>query len=178
MNRDRFDRLALEHVDAVYRMAMHLARNEAEAADLVQETYLRALRAADRFEERGRGMRPWLLRILHNVFRTARKSTGDHDVLPLDEDPPGETPATPVTGGPEHLDWERVDDTLKSAVERLRPECRLTLLLWAVEGFKYREIADITEVPIGTVMSRLHRARTVLAEQLSEWVEQRGLPRG
>ena len=68
MDRNAFDKLALEHLDSVYRMAMQLARHPDEASDLVQETYLKALRVAERFEEKGGGIRPWLFKILHNVF--------------------------------------------------------------------------------------------------------------
>ena len=75
----------------------------------------------------------------------------------------------------ESLDWEHVDERLKVAIESLRPEYRSVLLLWGVEGMKYREIADIQDIPIGTVMSRLHRARAMLAEQLTEFAEEKGL---
>ncbi|MHC4989788.1 MAG: RNA polymerase sigma factor [Planctomycetota bacterium] len=68
MDRQEFEELALEHLEATYRMAIQLTRHPDAASDLVQETYLKALRAADRFEERGGGIRPWLFKILHNVF--------------------------------------------------------------------------------------------------------------
>jgi len=72
----------------------------------------------------------------------------------------------------ESLDWEHVDERIKAAIEGLRPEYRTVLLLWGVEGLKYREIAEIEAVPIGTIMSRLHRARSILAEQLEEFAEE------
>ena len=71
------------------------------------------------------------------------------------------------------MDWEHVDDRLKAAIDRLKPEYRSVLLLWGVEGLKYREIADIQDVPIGTVMSRLHRARTILSEELTGLAEEK-----
>ncbi|CAL1164677.1 unnamed protein product [Cladocopium goreaui] len=143
-------------------MAMQLTRRPEEAADLVQETYLRALRASARFEERGGGIRAWLFTILHNTFysQVKRAKRGPIAVdeffdAESSETTPGEAPAAWNLGS---LDWEHVDDRLKSAIEDLKDEHRETLLLWGVEGLKYREIADITGVPIGTVMSRLHRA--------------------
>ena len=158
---------------------MQLARHPDEASDLVQETYLRALRVAERYEEKGGGIRPWLFTILHNVFYTrvkrARRGPVAMEDLPnaVSEEPtPGEAPTAWDMGS---FDWEHVDDRLKAAVEELRPEYRTALLLWGVEGMKYREIAEIQGVPIGTVMSRLHRARNILAEQLSEMAEENRL---
>lgn len=181
MDRGQFEELALEHLDAVYRMAMQLARHPDEASDLVQETYLKALNAADGFEERGAGIRAWLFKILHNVFYSrARRDKrgpvnvdafheGDESIIPPDEPEPAWDLRT--------LDWEHVDDRLKRAIEDLKPEYRSVLLLWGVEGMKYREIADVQEIPIGTVMSRLHRARGILMSQLAELAEETGLNR-
>lgn len=181
MDRAQFEQLALEHIDAVYRMAMQLARHPDEAGDLVQETYLKALKAADGFEEKGAGIRAWLFKILHNVFysRTRRQKRGpmsvegfhegDDSAIPPDEPEPAWDLAS--------LDWEHVDERLKKAIEELRPEYRTVLLLWGVEGMKYREIAEVQEIPIGTVMSRLHRARGLLMSQLSELAEETGLNR-
>lgn len=177
MEREQFERLALEHLDAVYRMAFHLTRRQEEAEDLVQEVYVRALRpgAVERFEDRGSGdgtggMRSWLFTICHNTFysrikRESRAPTAvgeffaeaDDGALP-DEAPPAWDRSS--------LDWEQVDGSLKSAIEDLRPEHREILLMWGVDGLKYREIAEILEVPIGTVMSRLHRARKLVADAL------------
>ncbi len=78
----------------------------------------------------------------------------------------------------ESLDWEHVDERLKTAIGELRPEYRSVLLLWGVEGMRYREIAESQGIPIGTVMSRLHRARNILAKQLSGLAEETGLFRG
>lgn len=165
-------------------MAMQLCRRENEAVDLVQETFMRALRASDRFQEQGGGIRPWLFRILHNVYfseldrakrrPTALEGVGDRDA-DVDAIAPEEIDPLAALGG---LDWRHVDGRLKAAIDRLRPEFREVLLLWAVEELKYREIAEITEVPIGTVMSRLHRARAGLAEELKELAEERGLGGG
>lgn len=115
-------------------------------------------------------MRSWLFAITHNVFYTrlkqqARQPTpvesffneASSETLP-DQPPP--------VWDRTDLDWEHVDGRLKSAIEELKDEYREVLLLWGVDGLKYREIAQITDVPIGTVMSRLHRARKLLADKL------------
>ncbi len=164
-------------------MARQLARDEQGAADLVQETYLRALRASDRFEERAGGLKAWLFRILHNVFFTELERARRRPI-PMEDagadaahpgpEPDAEGPLWNLAG----LDWEKVDQRIKVAIARLRPDFREVLLLWAVEGLKYREIAEVIEVPIGTVMSRLHRARATLAEELREVAEERRLGGG
>jgi RNA polymerase sigma-70 factor (ECF subfamily) len=182
LERTDFETKSLEHLDAMYRMAMQLARHPDEAADLVQEAYLRALRVAERYEERGGGMRPWLFKILHNVFYT-RVGRAKRQPIAMEE-LPGATSneAAPDEPPPawdlSSLDWEHVDGRLKTAIDGLRPEYRSVLLLWGVEGLKYREIAEIQEIPIGTVMSRLHRARTILAQQLAEFAEELGVKQG
>ena len=179
MERARFESLALEHLDAVYRMALQLSRRPDDASDLVQETYLRALRSAERFEERGGGIRAWLFTILHNTFysQVKRAARGPMSVdefygAESSETSPGEAPPAWDLAA---LDWEHVDDRLKSAIDDLSDEHREVLLLWGVEGMKYREIAAITGVPIGTVMSRLHRARKLLADQLDEFSDELGV---
>jgi RNA polymerase sigma-70 factor (ECF subfamily) len=176
LDRDRFESLALAQLDAVYRLAMQLARNPDEAADLVQETYLKALKAGDRFHERGGGIRPWLFKILHNVFysrldQQRRTRAVSDEIGTAAADVPGPDEPEPAWDI-QSLDWEHVDDRLKAALEQLRPEYRSVLLLWGVEGLKYRQIAEIQEIPIGTVMSRLHRARSILARQLADMVEE------
>ncbi|MEL6328178.1 MAG: sigma-70 family RNA polymerase sigma factor [Planctomycetota bacterium] len=176
MERAEFERQALEHLDAVYRMAMHLTRRPEEADDLVQEVYVRAMRphTIERFQdnsaEGGGGMRAWLFAICHNVFysklkKDARRPTAVEEFYDeaSSEGPPDEPP--PLWDG-ETLDWEQVDGRLKKAIGELKVEYREVLLMWGVEGLKYREIATILDVPIGTVMSRLHRARKLLSDAL------------
>ncbi len=174
MERRQFEQLAMEHLDAVYRMAFHLTRNPDEAEDLTQEVYLRALRptSSENFETRGGGMRAWLFTIAHNTFysrikreRKAPKTVGEFFTEEAATTPPDEAPPTWNLAT---LDWEHVDGRIKRAIEELRPEFREVLLMWGVEGLKYREIAEILEVPIGTIMSRLHRARKLVAEKLGE----------
>lgn len=178
MERAEFEASALEHLDAVYRMAYHLSRKAEEADDLVQEVYARAFRprSIERFEdnssEGGGGMRAWLFAICHNVFysRIKKQKRQPASVESFFEEstterPPDEPP--PQWDG-EKLDFDQVDSTLKAAIEELKPDYREVLLMWGVEGLKYREIAAILDVPIGTVMSRLHRARKLLADRLMD----------
>ncbi len=178
MERAEFEKSALGHLDAVYRMAYHLARKPEEADDLVQEVYARAFRPrsierfVDNSSEGGGGMRAWLFAICHNVFysRIKKQSRQPASVESFFEEStteraPDEPP--PQWDG-QRLDFEQVDSTLKDAIDELKTEYREVLLMWGVEGLKYREIATILDVPIGTVMSRLHRARKLLADRLMD----------
>ncbi|MEO0715373.1 MAG: sigma-70 family RNA polymerase sigma factor [Planctomycetota bacterium] len=176
MGPEEYQRRAMEHLEAVYRLAYHLTRRADDAEDLVQDTYLRALKpsAVARFDESredNSGMRSWLMAICHNAFYTSlRKKARVHATTDTfydasDTEPmPGEGCPTWSLAG---LDWEQVDGSLKRAIDELKPEFRAVLLLWGVEGLKYREIATILEVPIGTIMSRLHRARALVCEALA-----------
>lgn len=174
MTRQEFEAEALEHLDAVYRMAMHLTRDRQRAEDLVQDVYVRALKSAARhgFEPKGGGMRAWLFTIAHNTFystikRDARSPAAVPDFHadaadgPLPDEPP------PAWDGAS-FDWEHVDDRLRRAIDSVRDEYRQVLLMWGVQGLKYREIAEVLGVPIGTVMSRLHRARKMVADALAD----------
>jgi RNA polymerase sigma-70 factor (ECF subfamily) len=172
--RKSFEELALPHLDLVYRVARRLTHNSHEAEDLVQETYLKACRAFDRFELRAYGVRPWLLKILNNAFlnRAARESRAPRatDQQALDE-----TQASDTLFAPPELDYENLDEEVKQAIEALSPDFRAVLLLWATMELSYQEIADILDVPIGTVMSRLHRARQQLHAALASFARQQRL---
>lgn len=179
MQRATFEKLALEQLDAVYRMAFQLTRNPDSASDLVQDVFLRALKpsAVARFEDRGDetgagGIRSWLFTICHNVFYSQTKRAGKAPVAVGEFFDEQSTEALPDEPAPAwdlaSFDWEQVDSRLKDAIDDLRPDYREVLLLWGIEGLKYREIAEIVGTPIGTVMSRLHRARKVLADQITQ----------
>jgi RNA polymerase sigma-70 factor, ECF subfamily len=160
----RFRDAALPHLDDAYTLARYLLRNPADAEDAVQECYLRALKHFDSY--RGPAIKPWLLAILRNVCRAefARRAGApagftdeepDHaDQTPLWQD----APQTPET----HLLRERERATVQQLVAALAEPFRETLVLREIENLSYREIADIVEVPVGTVMSRLARARAML----------------
>lgn len=179
MDREEFESKALEHVDALYRMALQLSRRPEDASDLVQETFLKAIKASARFEPKGGGMRPWLFKILRNVF-FSRVVKNQRNPLPSENihfhasARPGPDEAGPAWNLAA-LDWEHVDERLKSAINGLSIEYREVLLLWGVEGMKYREIALILDVPIGTVMSRLFRARAALVQQLGPLAAEAGI---
>jgi RNA polymerase sigma-70 factor (ECF subfamily) len=179
LTRDRFEAVALPHLDSVYRMARALGSDAAEADDLVQETFTRAYRAFDRFELHEYGAKPWLLRILQNVFYTAKGKQRRQPRLLEDidlshfVDELNWSECVPVSVG--GLDWDHFDEELKSAVAHLQPEYRIVLLLWSIEGLSYREIADLCECALGTVMSRLYRARRTVGRRLREYARERKL---
>lgn len=174
---ESFEALAVPQLGAVYRVARRLARDEHEAEDLVQETFLKAQKAFGRFEMREFGIRPWLLKILHNAFLNRRASekrmprSAAEDVLEQTEDPRLDADVI----GPPELDYERVDEEVKSAIDALRPEFKSVLLMWATMDLSYQQIADVLNIPIGTVMSRLHRARHQLTTELHEFARQNRL---
>ncbi len=176
-----FEELAVPHLDTVFRIAVRLTRNNHEAEDLVQETYLKACKAFGRFEMREFGIRPWLLRILHNTFlnRVAREKRApratDQQTL---EQVHGDETSDSDFFGPPALDYEHLDAEVKAAMDRLAPEFRMVLSLWATLEFSYQEIADILNVPIGTVMSRLHRARQQLLRDLDDYAREHRLTGG
>lgn len=164
-----FRKHLVAELDSVHRLAFHLTGNADEAAELTQQTCTRALQAAGRFELRDAGMRPWLFKILHNCFYTKR---GREQKAPaLTGDLEWEVPQKPASNARpawtlSQFDWQQVDERIKHAVESLEPRYREVLLLWAIEGRKYREIAEHLAIPIGTVMSRLSRARAMLHQTL------------
>ncbi len=177
---DGFESLALVHLDGVFRMARRLAGNDAEAEDLAQETFLRAYRAWERFELRDHGVKPWLFKILHNAFYTVRGKARRQPALLGDVDFDrfaGSETASNSEHGVGNIDWDSIDEELKSAVDQLHPEYREVLLLWAFEDLSYKEIAEICDCPTGTVMSRLYRARRMLDSMLVDFVRDSNVPK-
>ncbi|MFO0971940.1 MAG: sigma-70 family RNA polymerase sigma factor [Phycisphaerae bacterium] len=175
----QFEQVVLVHVELAYRLAVRLTGNAHEAEDAVQETLLRAHRAFDRFDLREHGAKAWLLKILHNVVITRRMQAGRRPTLLEDidfDDFAAELENEPLPRLAEgQLDWEHFDQELKSAVAELIPEYREVILLWGLGGVSYKEISDILDVPIGTVMSRLYRARQMLMEKLATYARERGI---
>jgi RNA polymerase sigma-70 factor (ECF subfamily) len=171
ISRLEFEMLAVEQLDAVDRVARSLARNPAEADDLVQETYVRALRAAGSFELQSFGIRPWLFRILHNVHatRAVRESRGPQALADQQlQSIPADTGQRFAAGA------FRGADDVESAMQQLSPDLATTLMHWAVDNLSYEQIAEVMDVPIGTVMSRLHRARQKLALSLQSFAPRGG----
>jgi len=162
-----FERLALEHIDALYNFAVYLTRNPPEADDLVQETYLRAFRFADRFTP-GTHLRAWLFQILRNTFLTfyrlrERESALAEDGVPAWDAPMFHDAPEESSGAVEaHTDLER-------ALRRLPEEFRTVLLLAEVEGMPLEEVARVMECPVGTVKSRIFRAKERLRALLRDY---------
>lgn len=174
---------AMPFMDSLYSAALRMTRKPADAEDLVQETYLRAFRGFGGFEE-GTNLKAWLYRILTNTFiNTYRAKKRRPDETELDEGENlylyrrlgGLEAATAGRSAEDELmDWF-TDGEVKDAVDALPENFRLPVVLADVEGFSYKEIADMLEIPIGTVMSRLHRGRKALQKRLYEYASQRGL---
>jgi RNA polymerase sigma-70 factor (ECF subfamily) len=176
----RFERDALPLLPSLYPAALRLTRNPTDAEDLVQEVYLRAYRGFGGFEE-GTNLRAWMYRILTNTFiNTYRKKQREPITVQDDEieewylyNRLGES-GVEVSAESEVL-AKIPDEDVQRALEALPEGFRMAVLLADVEGFSYKEIAGILDVPIGTVMSRLHRGRRALQKALWETVRERGL---
>jgi RNA polymerase sigma-70 factor (ECF subfamily) len=160
----QFEKLALEHLDMLYRIARRLSRDSSAAEDLVQETYLRAFRARDSFDLQEFGIRPWRIRIMHNLH-VSRAGREQRQPRSLEEEHLEAAPDNPTAEG---FSWDGLDERLAHALDDLPPEYKTVLMLWAVDQLSYKEIATAIDVPIGTVMSRLYRARQRLSVELQD----------
>ncbi len=182
-DRAKFTELAMEHMPSLYTAALRMTRSPADAEDLVQDTYLKAYRAFDTFQE-GTNLKAWLYRILTNTFintyRAKKRRPEETDIddvenLYLYRRLGGLEGANSGRSAEEEV-LERFTETdIKEALDSLPEQFRLAVLLGDVEGFSYKEIAEILDVPIGTVMSRLHRGRRALQKRLYDFGRQRGL---
>jgi RNA polymerase sigma-70 factor (ECF subfamily) len=180
---DGFVEQAMEHMGALYSAALRMTRNPADAEDIVQETYLKAYRSFHTFRP-GTNLKAWLYRILTNTFintyRAKKRRPEQADVDDVEDlylyHRLGGLEAAAAGQSAEQEVLERfTDDEVKEALESLPEQFRIAVLLADVEGFSYKEIAEILGVPIGTVMSRLHRGRRALQKQLYEFGMNRGL---
>ena len=158
--REDFDREAWPHFREIYRAALRLTRRPAEAEDLAQEVFLQAWKSFDRFE-RGTNCRAWLYRILWNVDHQRMRKK-----LPVTLGAEGEALLAETLAAEETTPTEIRDEEVSAALGALSEEHRRILLLSDVEEFTYKEIANLLKVPIGTVMSRLSRARSALREKV------------
>jgi RNA polymerase sigma-70 factor (ECF subfamily) len=162
---DRFQDLAIPLLTPLYNHACWLVRDATEAEDLVQETFAKALRGFDAFEP-GTNFKAWIFRILRNTFLTSRTALASDRTVYL-EDHPGATEAVDPGSSPEfYAIGLESSAALQKALENLPPPLREVILLCDLEELKYREIAAVLDVPIGTVMSRLARARQALRQLL------------
>ncbi|MGB8361318.1 MAG: sigma-70 family RNA polymerase sigma factor [Acidimicrobiia bacterium] len=178
-----FERDALQYSKQLYSAAMRMARNPSDAEDLVQETFLKAYRAYDTFQE-GTNLKAWLYRILTNTYinkyrkesrRPSEVDLGDVEDLYLYRRIGSEDTAEVSRTTEDRVLDGLVESDIKAAVEELPENFRLPVLLADLEGFSYKEIADILDIPIGTVMSRLHRGRKAMQKRLWEYASRRGL---
>ncbi len=169
----------------LYSAALRLTRNPADAEDLVQEAYLRAYRGFGGFTE-GTNLKAWMYRILTNTFINAYRKRQRQPVTVLEEEIPDwylydrlrDTDGSGETASAEAQVLEHMpDEDVQAALDALPEAFRMAVLLADVEGFSYKEIAEILGIPIGTVMSRLHRGRKSLEKLLWEKVRERGLVR-
>jgi RNA polymerase sigma-70 factor, ECF subfamily len=160
-----FEELAMPLFDSLYNFARWLVQNSNDAEDLVQESYLKALRSFASFQP-GTNFRAWMFQILRNTFLSSRSTLDRRMTVAVDSEE--DFPVLPATSAtPESLLIERFsNDAVRCAIERLPAIFREVILLCDVEGASYREIAEILSIPIGTVMSRLARARRAVRESL------------
>ena len=176
-----FESEALVHLDSLYAHALRLTRSPADAEDLVQDTFVRALRFYDRFE-RGSNLKAWLLRIQFNGFvNKYRRNLKEHSANEIMSQEPS-TEATLGRGALRSLLDPQgtaiapmVASEIQAALQQLPEDHRTVVILADVEELSYKEIAEVMGCPIGTVMSRLHRARKALQERLSEHAESLGV---
>jgi len=182
-DRSTFTEQALPHLDGLYAAAMRMTRNPADAEDLVQETMVRAYRGFEGFSD-GTNLRAWLYRILTNTFiniyrakqrRPEQTELGEVEDLYLYNRIGGLEAARMGRSAEDELMDLFSESEVKNAIEELPEQFRIAVLLADVEGFAYKEIAEILDVPIGTVMSRLHRGRKSLQKTLYGFAVQRGL---
>jgi RNA polymerase sigma-70 factor, ECF subfamily len=178
-----FAEQAMDLMPSLYSAAMRMTRNPADAEDLVQETYLKAYRGFGGFQE-GTNLKAWMYRILTNTYinqyrakkrRPTEQNLDEAEDLYLYRRLGGlEAAQAGRSAEDELMDWF-TDGEVKDAIESLPDNFRMAVLLADVEGFSYKEIAEILDIPIGTVMSRLHRGRKALQKQLYEFATSRGL---
>jgi RNA polymerase sigma-70 factor (ECF subfamily) len=179
----RFAELAMPYMSSLYAAAMRMTRNPSDAEDLVQETYLRAYRGFEGFRE-GTNLKAWLYKILTNTFINqyrAKKRRPEQVDLDDTEDfyfyrRLGGLETAAAQRSPETIVLDQIPEAIvKQALEALPEQFRMAVILADIEGFSYKEIADILDVPIGTVMSRIHRGRKALQKSLWEFAGERNL---
>ncbi len=173
-----FEREALPHMDALYNFALRMTGDSDDANDLVQDTFLKAFRFFDKFEK-GTNCKAWLFRIMKNTFiNTYRKKTKEPDKVDYEEVENFYENIKASSTDSAHLEKEiydnLLDDDISSAIASLPDDFKTVIILSDIEGFTYDEIADFTDCPVGTVRSRLHRARKMLFAKLHKYASEKG----
>lgn len=177
--RKAFEREAVPHMDALYRTALRMTKNQGDAEDLVQEAMIKAYRFWDRFEQ-GSNCRAWLFKIMTNIFindyRSKSRAPVSVNVDDIDDNfLYGQLAQLGPEDNPEvQLFAKLFDDDVKSAIEELPDDFRIVVILSFLEQFSYQEIADIAGLQLGTVKSRLHRGRKLLQKQLFDYAVKNG----
>lgn len=172
---ETFDLEFLPHIDSLYNFGFYLTNDEDEAKDLLQETYLRAYKYIN-YYQKGTNAKAWLLRILKNTFiNDYRKKSKKPVHLSFEDFYTGDdSEDNSFTDLRQEVFDSLIGDEVSHALNELPVDYRLIILLCDIEGFKYEEIAKIIDVPIGTVRSRLHRARNMLKDQLKHYASRKG----
>nr|WP_277495607.1 sigma-70 family RNA polymerase sigma factor [Aurantimicrobium minutum] len=179
-----FEEQAMEHIDKLYAHAMRKTGNRVDANDLVQETYLKAFAAFDQYQQ-GTNIKAWLHRILENTYiNQYRKLQNQPYYSPLEEledwqlaDAESRTATSSRSAEAEAIDHLPAS-AVKDALQAIPEDFRAAVYLVDVEGYSYQEVADIMDTPTGTVMSRLHRGRKLLREQLADYAREQGIGKG
>jgi len=176
-----FEAAAMPFVDALYNTAYRMTRNAEDAEDLVQEAYLKAYKYYDKFEE-GTNFKAWLFKIMKNTFinnyRKKQQAPPQSDFADIEES--FETQVSEEAGQKkiknpeEELLQDVLDEDVQRAIDELPPDYRMVVLLADLENFSYKEIAEILDVPVGTVMSRLYRGRRLLEKVMLEYARDHG----
>jgi RNA polymerase sigma-70 factor, ECF subfamily len=178
---EEFEKLVLEHIDMLHAVALRLTRNMADAEDLTQNTLVKALRFHDKFRE-GTYIKAWLLTILRNTFineyrrKSRRPAIVELTGAEAAEDTGPEATVVPESARGRREDlMELLDDEVKAAIESLPEDFRGAVIMADLEDMSYKEIAEIMDCPLGTVMSRLYRGRKLLRDILHNYAQERRL---
>lgn len=180
--RTLFEGQALQYMDQLYAAAMRMTRNPADAADLVQETFVKAYQAFGQFQQ-GTNLKAWLYRIQTNTFinnyRKNQRNPYQNTIDDLEDWQLGNAESVTQSTSTRSAEAEAIDhlpdSAVKDALQSIPEDFRLAVYFADVEGFSYQEIADIMKTPVGTVMSRLHRGRRLLRDLLADYARDRGI---
>ncbi len=180
--RDLFEEQALPFMNQLYAAAMRMTRNPSDAADLVQETFVKAFQAFGQFQQ-GTNLKAWLYRIQTNTFinnyRKNQRNPYQGTIDELEDWQLGGAESVTQSSSTRSAEAEAIDhlpdSAVKDALQSIPEDFRLAVYFADVEGFSYQEVADIMKTPVGTVMSRLHRGRRMLRESLADYARDRGI---